>query len=680
MRRLLGIGILIALFSLLAGCEEATSAPEPLSETEKFSVVIADTKVGGMTVEHAADGSTIEYTFSNNGRGPTLNEAIRFGANGMPIDWKIEGNTVFGNSVDEFFDGSGEIARWSDATGPAEKPIQEGAFYVAQNASPYALWLYARFLLDTPDQTAEIFPGGTLQLTQISDLTIQGEEPVELSLFAISGIAYDPSYILLDEEQRLFAFTSPFIVVVREGFEAAFTRLRDLAVSTSAQRYEDIQRQVAQQFDGPVRIDNVRVFQPETQTLSELASVLIEGNEIAAIDGPGTRIGSEHVFDGAGGSLVPGFYEMHGHVTQQNSLLNIAAGVTSVRDMGNSNDVLDDIIAKIASRELAGPRITRSGFIEGASPFSANNGTVVASEEEAVTAVRDYAERGDFYQIKLYSSINPDWVPAMVAEARRHNLAVTGHVPAFTTADAMIAAGYDELTHMNQLMLGWVLDEAEDTRTLLRLTAMKRVAELDFDSPQVQSTLDAMVENSVGMDPTLAIFEMLFLSRNGSVTPGAVDYVDHLPVGLQRQARTAWVAIPDEAEDQAYRVAYDKTVETLRRIHERGLDILPGTDLGGSFPYHRELELYQEIGLTPGEILKLGSYDMAQYLGQGDLLGSIEVGKLADFSLVPGDPTQDIRTIKSMSMVVADGIVYFPSDIYEAFGIRPFAEPPDVVD
>lgn len=69
-------------------------------------------------------------------------------------------------------------------------------------------------------------------------------------------------------------------------------------------------------------------------------------------------------------------------------------------------------------------------------------------------------------------------------------------------------------------------------------------------------------------------------------------------------------------------------------------------------------------------------YGMADYLGQSAELGSIEEGKLADFFLVPGDPTTDLKAIKSISMVVKDGTVYFPAEIYPEFGIEPFTDSP----
>ena len=113
-------------------------------------------------------------------------------------------------------------------------------------------------------------------------------------------------------------------------------------------------------------------------------------------------------------------------------------------------------------------------------------------------------------------------------------------------------------------------------------------------------------------------------------------------------------------------------------MHERGIFIVPGTDLGGAFELHRELELFSKIGMSNAEVLRRASYDTAEYLGYGAELGSIEVGKLADFFLVPGNPLEDLRAIKTISMVSKDGNIYFPSQVYPEFGIKPFTEIPEV--
>jgi imidazolonepropionase-like amidohydrolase len=664
-----------------APAEVAAAAALPvLTGTETFKVFVSGTEIGHLNVDHSGGVTKVDFEYRNNGRGPTILETVTLDESGLPMDWNIEGATTFGNNVEESFSRDGLKASWTDATGSDSRTLDAATLYVAQDASPYALWLYARVLMADADHSMPVLPGGTLQLEKMEELTVAGPDgDLGISAYALSGIELNPTYILMDSSDAFVGMISPRFAILRDGLEAHDEMLRARSVEYSAKRFENIQAETANNYNAPVRIADVRVFDPETLALTDPVSVVFEGNLIQSIDAPDARHEGEVLIDGDGGTLVAGLYEMHGHLGQNSALLNIAAGVTSVRDMGNNNGVLSELNENIQSGRLAGPRIIRSGFIEGKSPFSSNNGTLVSSQEEALEAVRKYGG-GEFHQIKIYNSMKGEWVPAMVAEARRLGLKVAGHVPAFSTADQMIAAGYDEMTHINQVMLGWVLDEGEDTRTLLRLTALKRLPSLEISDPTVQATINAMVEHNTAIDPTLAIHEALLRSRNGQLQAGVVDYIDHMPVGEQRAARTAWADISSPEDDSAYWQAFDKIIDTVAAMHEAGVQLVPGTDMGGSFVYHRELELYQQVGMTAPEILAWASQGMAEYLGQADELGSIQPGKLADFFLVPGDPTADLKAIKSISMVVKDGTVYFPSEIYPAFGIEPFTNAPTVTE
>jgi imidazolonepropionase-like amidohydrolase len=242
----------------------------------------------------------------------------------------------------------------------------------------------------------------------------------------------------------------------------------------------------------------------------------------------------------------------------------------------------------------------------------------------------------------------------------------------------MIEAGFDEITHANQLMLGWVLEDGEDTRTLFRFIAMKRFPALNPDGEVVRFTISRMVENNVAHDPTIAIHEHGLTAVNGEPAPMARAIIDHLPTNEQRSLKSELFGTESPEERADYVAAFEFILEVLSRLHQEGVMLLPGTDLGGGIAYHRELELFEKIGLTPAEVLRRASYDMATYLGQVEDLGSIEKGKYADFFLVPGDPTEDLSELRRISMVVSDGVVYFPSEIYPWFGIRPFAATPEI--
>lgn len=663
------------------GCKEKNgeiSSQAGLPEKEVYTVLIGGTKVGHLNVTRSGDTVVTDYDYKDNGRGPTIKETIVLNANGFPVQWDIAGNTTFGNSIDEHFKLDGKNANWTDATGDGTATMEQPSFYVNQSGSPYSLFMTARVLLKSKDQTVSALPAGQLKLTELATFE-RGTDSLKIKLktYSLSGIDLDPTYFILDENDQFFALITSRFIIIRSGYESEEKGLRLLAEKYSAQRYEDMQKRFAHKYEKNIRIRNVRIFDPKTLSLTDLASVLVSGDKILSIDATDAAAGENEIeIDGGGGTLVAGLYDMHGHMGEDDALMNVLAGVTSVRDMGNNNEVMDSLIQKIKTGVLVGPNITRLGFIEGKSPFNSNNGILVESEEEALAAVQTYADKG-FYGIKLYNSMNGEWAPAIVKKAHELKMPVTGHVPAFSNANDMLMAGFDEMTHINQIMLGWVLEPGEDTRTLLRLTALQRLPDLDLNSEPVQKTLDLMVKNKVAMDPTLAIHELLLLSRNGETQARTLDYIENMPASEQRDAKMALASIANDAEDKAYRGAYDKIVEILKMMKARGILILPGTDLGGGFNLHRELELYQQLGYTPAELLKLGSYDMAQYLGQNDR-GAIEPGMLADFFLVPNDPTKDLKALKKISLVSRGGVLYFPSEIYPEFGIKPFVEKPIV--
>ncbi len=657
--------IVVALVTL-----PANAAPE------QYTAITGGRNVGHITAASVGNKTTIDYDIKDNGRGPSSSETIVTDAQGLPTAWTIAGATTFGSKVAEQFSHAGKSATWTDSIGPGKATLTTPSLYIGQAVSPWALGMYARAMLAQPKREIAALPGGTLHLDKGETFSVGGASALAVTRYDIRGIDTTPSTILLDEQNALFAYVSPNFVIVRAGYESEEKRLRDLAARWETERFVEIEKRVGHRYGTPVRIRNVRIFDPATAKLTAPVSVVVSGKTIAGVeplDSPATP--GETIVDGAGGTIIAGMTEMHAHLGQEEALLNLIAGITTVRDMGNDNAVLDDLVAKIDAGTIGGPRVVRSGFIEGKSPFNSNNGIVVDTAAKAVDAVRWYGARG-YWQIKIYNSIDPAWVPAMVAEAHRLGMRVAGHVPAFSTADAMMAAGYDEMTHINQFMLGWVIKPTEDTRTLFRLTALKRLPGLDLNSAAVRATIDTMVARHIAIDPTIGIHEGLTQNRDGEVPPGMVDYIDHMPIGTRRDAMKGWVDVSAPGDDAAYRGAFEKILATIRILNDRGVFLVPGTDSGGALTFHRELELLQRIGMTAPQVLKRATFDMAQYLGEDQRRGSITKGKLADFFLVPGDPTTDLKAIKSISMVVKDGTIYFPSEVYPEFGIRPFADAP----
>lgn len=658
----------VALFAL--------SAPA-LAASEQYWILFGGENVGRLIADTSGATTKVDFDFKNNGRGPTIAETVTVDGIGLPTSWTVKGNTTFGSKVEESFKLEGGVARWTDATGPGEAKLSAPALYVAQGASPYALGIYAR-ALDAAGGKLPALPGGELKLEKIGGFDIKGAGGVlPVTAYTISGLDLDRQTIFLDAEKRLVAFATPEFITIRQGYEGEDARLRAMVADWDTKRLASYQQELAHKPRGALRIDNVRIFDPATLALTAPSSVLVKGDLISAIEAPGRRRAGETVVDGKGGTLLAGFNEMHAHLGQSDAILNLMAGITTVRDMGNDDAVLDKLVERMEAGELAGPRVVRSGFIEGKSKTNARNGVVVASEAEAVQAVKDAAGRGVF-QIKIYSSIDPQWVPAMIAEAHKDGLNVAGHIPAFTTTDAMIEAGYDEITHSNQMMLNWVLKPEDDTRTLLRVTALKRLADVDLDSAAPQKTLSLMVKHKAAHDPTLIIMETATRGRRGKLPPGAESWASHMPVGTQRDLKQPMLAIETPEDDAAYAKSFDVTRDFMRKLNDAGVLILPGTDMGGHFWYHRELELYTTIGMSNAEVLKRATYDSAAHMKRADRFGAVKPGLVADLVLLPADPVADINAIKTVAMVVKGGEVYFPTEAYEKLGIKPFTGVPAV--
>lgn len=665
--------------SFLALCLAAGLAGPAAAEVQNFVVIANGEKVGHLTADVQGRKVAVDYGVSNNGRGPKAKEAIELDASGVPVSWSIDGSSLFGSPVQERFAWSAGQAQWTSQADKGQVAAAKPILYAANDASPWMLGVYVKALLKSPTRTLPLAPSGEMRLKEVRKLTLgEGKAAVPVTVYELSGIDLSPSYVLIDKKGELFGTLDGGLI--REGAEANIPQLQKVSREVDLQAAVEAQAKLAHRFETPVRIRNVKVFDPKTMTVGGLSTVTVFKEQITSVepeDAGRVVPAGETVIDGQGGTLVPGLHDMHSHTTLQSNLFNLAAGVTAVRDQGNYNEELLGWIDGLETGKLAGPRIVRNGFLEGRSPYSARHGFIADSLEGALKDVRWYADHG-YWQIKIYNSMNPDWVAPIAAEAHRLGMGVTGHVPAFSSPDRVIKDGYSDIAHINQLMLGWILDPKEDTRTPLRLTGMARAKDLDLNAPRVQATLALMKDKGVALDTTAMILERLMLSRSGQVQEGDAPYIDHVPVGYQRYRKRNFVTIAGPAQDAEYQAGFAKVLETLKLLDDRGIQLLPGTDDGTGFSLLRELEVYVKAGISPGKALRLATLDSEKYFGRDHQLGSIERGKLADFFLVEGDPTADIGNIRKIRMTMRGGVAYYPAEIYEHLNVKPFSAPPPV--
>lgn len=651
------------------------------AQTERFSIMANGEIVGHVIAVRSGRHVDIDYMVSENGRGPKHTEHLNLGGSGIPVEWSIVGTSLMGGPVSEHMSWRGGVQSWTSQADKGTVTAAAPKLYIANDASPWALGLYATLLKGMPGGSVDVLPSGTLSEQKVSHFRFgDGPRAIQLDAYVLRGVDLRPELLLLDPERHLFAVLADSLLV-REGYERQQQALKDLGEKLTIELLRAMQNRIAHVYDIPIRIRHVRLFDPRSQATGEPTSIVIFRGLITTIEPESADApppGDEAVFDGQGGTIVAGLHDMHSHNSLWSGPFYLAAGVTTTRDMGNVNPFLLDLKKRLDAGELPGPHIIPSGFLEGRSPYSARTGFIPATLEEGLADVHWYADRG-YLQIKIYNSMNPQWVKPLAARAHELGLRVVGHVPAFATPDQMIEDGYDEVTHVNQLMLGWLIQPGEDTRTPLRLTAMARAADLDLTSPKVRHTIELMKTHHTGLDTTAVILERLMLSRAGQVQEGDAAYLDHVPIGYQRYRKRSFIAFKDAADEARYEQAFAKLMGVLTLLHREGIRLWPGTDDTTGFTVHRELELYSRAGMSPGEVVRVATFDCDQYLSRDQQFGSLERGKRADLVLVQGDPSKDISAIRDIRMVMKDGVVYFPQEIYEALGIRPFAPPPQRV-
>jgi imidazolonepropionase-like amidohydrolase len=360
---------------------------------------------------------------------------------------------------------------------------------------------------------------------------------------------------------------------------------------------------------------------------------------------------------------------MHVHVSDDDGLLNIAAGVTSVRDLANDTDELEARRKRYDSGVEIGPRVIAAGFMDGPGPYQAPTKVLVDTEQKVHEAIARYAALG-YPQIKVYSSIKPELVPVIIADAHKRGMRVSGHVPATMFADQFVRAGADEIQHINFVFLNFFRDVTETRNPARFIEPGKRGAGLDLDSAEVKSFVELLRSRHVVVDPTLATFESMYRARPGTVDPAFAAVANRLPTQMRRGFLAG--GLPAEGEnDDLYKRSFANMIKMVGLLHRSGVQIVAGTDTLVGFGLHRELELYREAGIPASDILQISTLRSARLMKRDSELGSIQAGRIADLVLVAGDPTQDISAVRNTKLVVKDGVLYDPARIYEAIGVQP---------
>jgi imidazolonepropionase-like amidohydrolase len=659
---------LLALLSLAAAPQSIPSSPN----AARYTIVLAGNKAGFETSEQDADGRwQMHYEFNDRGRGPSVTERISVNSAGIPVNIENTGIDYYKAQVEEHFQGQQGNAKWSNRAEHGEK-ASTNAFYVSLSGVPEETALLAKALLAAPGGKLSLLPAGEASVEKRGELKVDANGTSRtVSQYAITGLDFSPTPIWLDQDGKFFASSAGWFVVIREGWESVADTLVKAQDESDQKRTAELASKLGHRPPRALIFIHANVFDSESATLRKNVSVIIAGNRIVRVDNkvllPPRNV---QVIDATGKTLLPGLWDMHVHLAPNDGLLNLAAGVTSVRDMANDTDQLLAMRSRFDNGTEIGPRVLMAGFLDGRGPYAGPTKVFADSEQEARDDIDKYAKLG-YVQIKIYSSIKPELVPKIAEMAHAHGMRVSGHVPAFMTAERFVNDGVDEIQHMNFIFLNFMFDRVKDTRGTARFTEVAaHGTEIDPNSEQVKSFIRLLQQHKTVLDPTLTIFEGMFTARAGQASPSYAAVADRVPAQIRRGFFYGGLDVP-EGMDQRYQESFKQMLKMAKTLYDAGVPIVAGTDDLAGFTLQRELELYVKAGIPTPKVLQLATLGAARVMKRDQELGSIDSDKLADVILVDGDPTTNISDIRKVSMVVKDGMLYKTEELDRALGVQP---------
>lgn len=635
-------------------------------------VIISGGKIAGKQVTWSDGQGAVHYRyeFNDRGRGPKLQVDLKL-EGGQVVSRKVTGVDYFKGAVDETYELKDGTATWKNKVENESRKVSGPVIYSPMEGAPGEIEWTLKQLLRVQSHVHELdmLPSGKLRVVHAkSHRALVNTFEEELELYAFSGVGGPPSYVWVTPNKAYFASISGWMSTIKLGYEFLIPELKKLQDAIEEDYFAKQEDNLTQRNDIPVAFTNVRVFDSKSGKVIEGQTVVVEGGKIARI-GKAKSITpptNAKVIDGAGKMLLPGLWDNHAHYSMSQGLYHLAGGVTNIKDMANDFD-LPEIKKKVDTDILLGPDISlMSGFIDFAGPYAGPTGKLIKTLDEGIAAVNFYADRG-YQQIKLYSSIPVEWVKPLAAEAHKRGLKVVGHIPSFMTAERAVNDGYDQIIHMNMVMLNFMGDTI-DTRSMGRFIKVgERAKDINVNGPEVKRFVKLLKDKNIIVDPTLAIFEGMFYNEPGKLAAGYQPVLSMFPPEFRRGLYTGGLPTM-KGHEATYKASFDNMLRMLKVLHSSGVTFLPGTDDFPGFALHRELELYSKAGVPNKEVLQKATLISARVAGKENEVGSVEVGKKANLILVVGDPVKNISDIRHVEYTMKGGHLYDNKALLDSYG------------
>ena len=601
-----------------------------------------------------ADGLTLtsDFDFTDRGGRVQLASTLRTRTDFTPFSFKAAGKSYRFVNVDSEARIENGLAIVK-ADGAESRVPLNGPFYTVDGYAPFAAQM---MLLRYWKQHGEPRVLHTVPGLPVNDVYIEargreavriGTETIQLNRYVVDGVVWGREAVWLDQRDSLAAAITRAgglsFEAVREDLEPGLVGFVQRATRDRIADLEGITRQVQPLKSGTYAMTGATIVDGTGRAAIADGVIVVRDGRIADV-GPRTAVTvppGVPTVDVDGKTIVPGLWDMHTHVTQiEWAPAYLAAGVTTVRDMGNEFEFVVPLRDAIASGRALGPRILAAGLIDGGGP-NAFGVEYAATPEEARQAVAKYHDAG-FQQIKIYSLVTPAIVEAICAEAHRLGLTVTGHVPNGMTIEQAAAAGMDHVAHLP------IRGEAS--------------------SDEVKKTIAFLKDHQTVIDPTQSWNELLGHAAGTPIStfqPG----ISKIPAPLNRVFSNAGATGIDAA---TARTRLERSLRIVKALHDAGVPIVAGTDEGvPGHSVHREIELYVEAGLTPMEALQAATIVPARAMKMDAEVGTIERGKRADLVVLNANPLDGIRNIRSVRWTIRDGRVYDSPALWQSVRFQP---------
>jgi imidazolonepropionase-like amidohydrolase len=600
-------------------------------------------------------------------------ELITKGADGKPTAIAVRGFTDSGDATEDYSVDSNGVAHWKTSVDSGSAPLGDKRY--STYGGP---WLASEqdieALVAAGDKGLDLLPNGHASISIGQSVQIDGPAgPKTVKLAFIRGFGFAPDPVWLDADNHYFGFTG-IMSLLPEGYEAVAPKLKAIQDEATAVMVRDVAHKfLAPENRTPTLIDHVLLFDSVAGKYLPDRAVLISDGKVAAVGAAGSIKAPQGatVLDGRGKTLVPGLWDAHQHVGDDwNLLQNLATGMTNYRSPGTDIDDALSIYKRRAAGDLLAPDGKISVIIDRKDPLAAQGALTVSSEAETIAAV-DKVKAAGLWGVKFYTSMNPAWIAPGAAEAHRLKLHVHGHVPAGMRPLDAVRAGYDEVTHINFIMMQAMPQEVVDkANTAARLEGPAKYGkDVDLDSPAMKAFYAELAKRKTIIDPTLSVWEPIMTSDGTSIPPEYAPFADIAPPAVARGWKIGGYPLFDNLTRDDFRKSFDKMVGLVNKLHEAGVRIVAGTD-GYGLELVRELELYEKAGLTNAEALQTATIIPAQITGTDDRVGSIQKGKTADIILVDGDVSKDLGSLRHVNTVFLDGYRLDGEQLREASGLH----------